>query len=119
MSTRQIPRVQASFFVSFASIYLPMAFDESTLLLSIMAMASHGRQVFHFFRVVCKGNYSKDWDGTTCLATPWARGRKWSLESVRLQSPKLAKSGLHFQNLVSNQSSPTTIETVDNGTFGG
>ena len=55
MSTRRMPTVQVSFFVSIYSIYLSMAFDESTLLLSIMAMASHGRQVFHFFRVVCVG----------------------------------------------------------------
>jgi hypothetical protein len=30
-----------------------MAFDEPTPLMSIMAMASHGRQVFHFLLVVC------------------------------------------------------------------
>jgi hypothetical protein len=55
MSTRRMPTVQVSFFVSIYSIYLAMAFDESTLLLSIMAMASHGRQFFNFSRVVCVG----------------------------------------------------------------
>jgi hypothetical protein len=37
-----------------------MAFDETTLLMSIMAMASHGRQVFHFLRVVCVGKGFED-----------------------------------------------------------
>jgi hypothetical protein len=30
------------------------------LLMSIMAMASHGRQVFHFLRVVCVGKGFED-----------------------------------------------------------
>ena len=55
MSPPRIPTVEDSFFVGIYSIYISMEFDESTLLLSIMAMASHGRQVFHFFRVVCVG----------------------------------------------------------------
>jgi hypothetical protein len=41
-------------------IYRCMAFDETTLLMSIMAMASHGRQVFHFLRVVCVGKGFED-----------------------------------------------------------
>jgi hypothetical protein len=45
--------VQVSFFVGISSIHPCTAVDESTLLLSIMAMASHGSQVFHFLRVVC------------------------------------------------------------------
>jgi hypothetical protein len=45
--------IKVSFFVSISIIYQFMAFDETTLLMSIMAMASHGRQVFHFFGVVC------------------------------------------------------------------
>ena len=55
MSPPQIPTVEDSFFVGISSIYLCMEFEEATILLSIMAMASHGRQVFHFFRVVCVG----------------------------------------------------------------
>jgi hypothetical protein len=56
MSTRRLPTVQVCFFVSIFSIYRSTAVDESTLLLSIMAMASPGRQGFHFLRVVCVGN---------------------------------------------------------------
>jgi hypothetical protein len=46
-------KVQICFFVGMHSIYRCTAVDDSTFLLSIMAMASHGRQVFHFLRVVC------------------------------------------------------------------
>jgi hypothetical protein len=53
--------VQLRLFVDISSIYLCTAVDElSTLLLSIMAMASHGRQVFHFLRVVCVGKGFED-----------------------------------------------------------
>ncbi len=52
--------VQVSFFVGISSTYLFMAFDESTLLLSIMAMASHGRQFFNFSPVVCVGKELED-----------------------------------------------------------
>jgi hypothetical protein len=55
-----MPTVQVSFFVGISIIYLFMAFDETTLLMSIMAMASHDRQVFHFFRVVCVGKGFED-----------------------------------------------------------
>ena len=41
------------FLVGISSIHQSTAFGELTLLLSIMAMASHGRQAFHFLRVVC------------------------------------------------------------------
>jgi hypothetical protein len=37
-----------------------MAFDETTLLMSMMAMASHGHQVFHFLPVVCVGKGFED-----------------------------------------------------------
>jgi hypothetical protein len=60
MSTRQLPMVQVCFFVGISSIYQCKAADESTLLLSIMAMASHGHQFFHFLRVVCVGKGFKD-----------------------------------------------------------
>jgi hypothetical protein len=46
MSTRRRPPVQASFFVSISNIYRSMAGNHLTCLMSIMAMASHGRQVF-------------------------------------------------------------------------
>jgi hypothetical protein len=56
-----MPRVQVSFFVGISIICPCMAFDETTLLMSIMAMASHGRrQVFHFFRLVCVGKGFED-----------------------------------------------------------
>jgi hypothetical protein len=55
-----MPTVQVCFFVGISSIYVYMTFDESTLLMSIMAMASHGRQVFHFLRVVCVGKGFED-----------------------------------------------------------
>jgi hypothetical protein len=60
MSTRRLPMVQVCFFVDICSIYQCMAVDESTLLLSIMAMASHGCQVFHFLCVVCVGKGFED-----------------------------------------------------------
>jgi hypothetical protein len=60
MSTRRLPMVQVCSFVDISSIYQCMAADELTLLLSIMAMASHGRQVFHFPRVVCVGKGFED-----------------------------------------------------------
>jgi hypothetical protein len=65
----------------------------------------------------CKGNYCKHWDGRTCLATPWARGNKWSpvcpftVTSARKIRVTFSEFGV--------ASSPTTIETADNGTFGG
>jgi hypothetical protein len=37
-----------------------MAFDEYTILMSIMAMASHGRHFFNFSRVVCVGKELED-----------------------------------------------------------
>jgi hypothetical protein len=47
-------RVQASFFAGISSIYLCMAFDKAAHLMSIVVMASHGRQVFKLFlSVVC------------------------------------------------------------------
>jgi hypothetical protein len=55
MPTRRLPMVQVGFFVGIFSIYQRMAAGEPTLLLSIMAMASHGRQVFHFLRLVFLG----------------------------------------------------------------
>jgi hypothetical protein len=39
---------QVSLFVGVFSIYLLMAVEEAASLMSIMAMASYGRQVFHF-----------------------------------------------------------------------
>jgi hypothetical protein len=52
--------VQVSFFVGISIIYHCMEFDKTTLLMSIMAMASHGHQVFHFSHVVCKGKGFED-----------------------------------------------------------
>jgi hypothetical protein len=52
--------VQISFFVGISSIYLCMASNEAPCLMLIMAMASHGRQLFHFFRVVCVGKGFED-----------------------------------------------------------
>jgi hypothetical protein len=60
MSTRRLPMAQVSFFVGISSIYLCTAVDESTLLLSIMAMASYGRRAFHFVPVVCVGKGFQD-----------------------------------------------------------
>jgi hypothetical protein len=60
MLTRQMPMVQVCFFVGISSIYQCKEFDESTGLMLIMAMASHSRQVFHFFRVVCVGKGFED-----------------------------------------------------------
>jgi hypothetical protein len=37
-----------------------MAVEEAACLMSIMTMASHGRQVFHFLRVVCVGKGFED-----------------------------------------------------------
>jgi hypothetical protein len=37
-----------------------MAFDETTLLLSIMVMASHRRQVLYFLFAVCLGKGFED-----------------------------------------------------------
>jgi hypothetical protein len=47
--------VQGSFFVGIYSIHLCMAVEEAASLMSIMAMASYGRQVFHF---ELAGNYA-------------------------------------------------------------
>jgi hypothetical protein len=55
-----MPMVQVSFFVGISIIYRCMKFDETTFLMSIMAMASHGCQVFHFLRVVCVGKGFED-----------------------------------------------------------
>jgi hypothetical protein len=64
MLPRQMPMVQVSFFVGISSIYLFMAFNEATRLMSMtMAMASHGCQVFHFFCVVCVGKGFEDESG--------------------------------------------------------
>jgi hypothetical protein len=52
--------VQVTFFVVISSIYLCMAVKEAASLMSIMAMASHVRQVFHFLRVVCVGKGFED-----------------------------------------------------------
>jgi hypothetical protein len=59
-STRQLPMVQVCFFVGISSIYQCTAVGESTLLMSIMAMASHGCQVFHFLCVACVGKGFED-----------------------------------------------------------
>jgi hypothetical protein len=37
-----------------------MAVEEAASLMSIMAMASYGRRVFHFLRVVCVGKGFED-----------------------------------------------------------
>jgi hypothetical protein len=60
MCTRRMPTIQVSYFVGISSNYLSMAFDEYTILMSIMAMASHGRQFFNFSRVVCVGKEFED-----------------------------------------------------------
>jgi hypothetical protein len=52
--------VQVSFFVVISSIYLYMAVEEAASLMLIMAMASYGRQVFHFLRLVCVGKGFED-----------------------------------------------------------
>jgi hypothetical protein len=52
--------VQVGFFLGISSIYLCMAVEEAASLMSIMAMASYGRQVFHFLRVVCVGKGFED-----------------------------------------------------------
>jgi hypothetical protein len=52
--------VQVSFFVGISSIYQCTAAEEAACLMPIMAMASHGRQVFHFLRVVCVGKGYED-----------------------------------------------------------
>jgi hypothetical protein len=55
-----MPTVQVSFFVGISSIYLCMAFEEAICLMSIMVMASHGCQAFHFLHVVCVGKGFED-----------------------------------------------------------
>jgi hypothetical protein len=45
MSPRRIPREQVGFFVGISSINQCMVYSEGTSLMSIMAMASHGRRV--------------------------------------------------------------------------
>jgi hypothetical protein len=55
MSTRRMPMVQVSFFVDISSIYQCTSFDESARLMSIMAMASHGRQVFSLLSCCLRG----------------------------------------------------------------
>jgi hypothetical protein len=52
--------VLVSFFVVITSIYLYMAVKEAASLMLIMAMASYGRQVFHFLRLVCVGKGFED-----------------------------------------------------------
>jgi hypothetical protein len=51
---------QVSFFVGIDSIYPCMTVEEATSLMSIIVMASYGRQVFHFLRVVCVGKGFED-----------------------------------------------------------
>jgi hypothetical protein len=46
--------------VGISRIYPCTAVHEPTFLLSIMAMASHGCQVFHFLGVVCVGKGFED-----------------------------------------------------------
>jgi hypothetical protein len=45
MSPPRMPMVQVSFFVGIYSLYQCTAFEEATRLMSIMAMAGHGRRV--------------------------------------------------------------------------
>jgi hypothetical protein len=47
--------MQDSFFVGISSIYPSTAGDETTFSMSIMAMASHGRQVFSLLSCFCVG----------------------------------------------------------------
>jgi hypothetical protein len=60
--------------VGISSIYQCTVVDESTLLLSIMAMASYGRQAFHFFCVVCmgKGFQDKFLENSDLLFSVWS-----------------------------------------------
>ena len=60
MRSLRPPTVEDSVLVGISSIYLLMAFEEATILLSIMVMASHGRQYFNLFRVVCVGKGFQD-----------------------------------------------------------
>jgi hypothetical protein len=55
-----MPMMQDSFFAGLSSISPCMTFDKSTRLLSIMAMASHGRQVFSLLCVVWEGKGFED-----------------------------------------------------------
>jgi hypothetical protein len=55
MSIRRMPTSQVCFFVDISSIYQWMAFDESTRLQSIMAMASHGLKVFSLLLCSSRG----------------------------------------------------------------
>jgi hypothetical protein len=52
--------VQVSFFLGISSIYLSVAVEEAASLMLIMAMASYGRQAFHFLRVLCLGKGFED-----------------------------------------------------------
>jgi hypothetical protein len=60
MLTRRLPMGQVCFFVGISSIYECTAVITLTLLLSIMAMTSHGRQVFHFLCAVYVGKGFED-----------------------------------------------------------
>jgi hypothetical protein len=55
MSTRRLPMVQVRFFVGLSSIYQCNAVDESTLLLSIMAMASYSYIITTFIVILLEG----------------------------------------------------------------